>query len=61
MGTRLFGPGERIVFEPCSSETIDGSSEWIAECNFLEDGPGDLPDEQAVVAPGITNPASRTD
>ena len=60
MDTRLFGPGERIVFEPYSREIFDESREWIAERNIFEDGLGDLPYEQAVVAPGIANETSRT-
>ena len=51
MDTRLFGPGERIVFEPYSREIFEASREWIAERNIFEDGLGDLPYEQAVVAP----------
>jgi hypothetical protein len=31
MDTRLFGPGERIVFEPYSRETFEASRQWIAE------------------------------
>ncbi|MCE2522532.1 MAG: hypothetical protein J4F49_04845 [Rhodobacteraceae bacterium] len=53
MDTRLFGPGERIVFEPYSREIFEASREWIAERNIFEDGLGDLPYEQAVVAPQI--------
>ena len=51
MDTRLFGPGERIVFEPYSRQIFDESREWIAERDIFEDGLGDLPYEQAVVAP----------
>ena len=57
MDTRLFGPGERIVFEPYSREIFEESREWIAERNIFEDGLGDLPYEQAVVAPAETAPA----
>ncbi len=57
MDTRLFGPGERIVFEPYSRQIFDESREWIAERNIFEDGLGDLPYEQAVVAPEITEAA----
>ena len=53
MDTRLFGPGERIVFEPYSRQIFDESREWIAERDIFEDGLGDLPYEQAVVAPVI--------
>ena len=51
MDTRLFGPGERIVFEPYSRQIFDEAREWIAERDIFEDGLGDLPYEQAVVAP----------
>ena len=57
MDTRLFGPGERIVFEPYSRQIFDESREWIAERNIFEDGLGDLPYERAVVAPKITEAA----
>ena len=57
MDTRLFGPGERIVFEPYSRQIFDESREWIAERNIFEDGLGDLPYEQAVVAPKIAEAA----
>ncbi len=57
MDTRLFGPGERIVFEPYSRQIFDESREWIAERNIFEDGLGDLPYEQAVIAPKITEAA----
>ena len=53
MDTRLFGPGERIVFEPYSRQIFDESREWIAERDIFEDGLGDLPYEQAVVAPVV--------
>ena len=57
MDTRLFGPGERIVFEPYSRQIFDASREWIAERDIFEDGLGDLPYEQAVVAPVVAEPA----
>ena len=53
MDTRLFGPGERIVFEPYSRQIFDESREWIAERDIFEDGLGDLPYEQAVVAASV--------
>ena len=53
MDTRLFGPGERIVFEPYSREFFDASREWIAERNIFEDGLGDRSYEEAVVAPRL--------
>ncbi len=51
MDTRLFGPGERVVFEPYSREIFDQSREWIAERNIFEDGLGDLPYDQAIIVP----------
>ena len=53
MDTRLFGPGERIVFEPYSREFFDASREWIAERNIFEDGLGDRTYDEAVVAPRL--------
>lgn len=53
MDTRLFGPGERIVFEPYTREIFDASREWIAERDIFEDGLGDLPYEEAIVAPRL--------
>ena len=48
--TRLFGPGERIVFEPYSREIFESSRKWIAERNIFEGGNlGDLSYEEAVV------------
>ena len=51
MDTRLFGPGERIVFEPYSREIFDASREWIAERDIFEDGLGHLSYEEAIAAP----------
>ena len=38
MDTRLFGPGERIVFEPYSREIFENSRKWIADRNIFEGG-----------------------
>jgi hypothetical protein len=38
MDTRLFGPGERIVFEPYSREIFESSQQWIAERDIFESG-----------------------
>ena len=57
MDTRLFGPGERIVFEPYSRQIFDESREWIAGRDIFEDGLGDLPYEQAIIAPVVAEPA----
>ena len=50
MDTRLFGPGERIVFEPYSQEIFDQSRTWVAERDIFEDGVGHLEYDQAIVA-----------
>ena len=57
MDTRLFGPGERIVFEPYSREIFDESREWIAERKIFEGGLGDLPYEDAIVVPSVLDHA----
>ena len=49
MDTRLFGPGERIVFEPYSRDMFDSSRQWIAEREIFEEGIGSLSYEEAVV------------
>ena len=49
MDTRLFGPGERIVFETYSREIFDESRAWVAERDIFEDGVGYLDYDQAVV------------
>jgi len=51
MDTRLFGPGERIVFEPYSREIFENSQQWIAEKKIFEDGNlGDRDYAQAIVS-----------
>ena len=52
--TRLFGPGERIVFETYSREIFDQSRAWVAERDIFEDGVGHLDYDQSVV--GVTTP-----
>ena len=54
MDTRLFGPGERIVFEPYSREIFDQSRVWVAERDIFEDGIGHLEYDQAVVGSPIS-------
>jgi ABC-type nitrate/sulfonate/bicarbonate transport system substrate-binding protein len=50
LDTRLFGPGERIVFEPYSRETFEASRKWIAEHGiFPGDDLGDRSYEDAVI------------
>lgn len=48
MDTRLFGPGERIVFEPYSRDMFESSREWIATREIFEEGIGSLSYEEAV-------------
>lgn len=55
MDTRLFGPGERIVFEPYSRMMFDASREWIAEHDIFEDGLGGLNYEQSVIEPEVAH------
>ena len=54
MDTRLFGPGERIVFEPYSQEIFDQSRTWVAERDIFEDGVGHLEYDQAIVASPVS-------
>jgi len=48
--TRLFGPGERLVFEPYSEEIFDSSRKWIYERGIFEEGLGERGFEQAVLS-----------
>lgn len=51
MDPRLFGPGERIVFEPYSREIFENSQQWIAERGIFEDGNlGDRDYSEAIVS-----------
>jgi len=38
MDTRLFGPGERIVFEPYSREFFESAQSWIGDRKIFETG-----------------------
>jgi len=38
MDTRLFGPGERLVFEPYSREIFETSQQWIADRDIFDGG-----------------------
>tara|TARA_Y100001934_G_C12381807_1_gene792871 strand:- start:5584 stop:6432 length:849 start_codon:yes stop_codon:yes gene_type:complete len=38
MDTRLFGPGERIVFEPYSTEIYVDTQKWVMERGIFPDG-----------------------
>jgi ABC-type nitrate/sulfonate/bicarbonate transport system substrate-binding protein len=37
MDTRLFGPGERIVFEPYTREMYEGAQQWVMERGIFEE------------------------
>ena len=47
--TRLFGPGERIVFEEYSRDIYEKSRQWIDERGIFEEGIGERSFEQAVI------------
>ena len=38
MDTRLFGPGERMVFEPYTKEMYEGAQRWTVERGIFDDG-----------------------
>jgi hypothetical protein len=38
MDTRVFGPGERIVFEPYTREMYDETQQWIESWNIFDEG-----------------------
>jgi hypothetical protein len=38
MDTRVFGPGERIVFEPYTKEMYEKTQEWVESWNIFEEG-----------------------
>lgn len=51
MDTRLFGPGERIVFEPYSREIFETSQQWISERDIFDGGDlGDRSYENSVLS-----------
>jgi hypothetical protein len=37
MDTRLFGPGERIVFEPYTRDMYEGAQQWVMERGIFDD------------------------
>lgn len=52
MDTRLFGPGERIVFEPYTREMFEQTHRWVEEWKiFDEDNMGHKTYEESVAAP----------
>jgi hypothetical protein len=38
MDTRLFGPGERIVFSPYTKEMYDETQAWVESWDIFEEG-----------------------
>ncbi len=50
MDTRLFGPGERIVFEPYTSDIYHDTQKWILERGIFEAGNPITRDYDASVA-----------
>ena len=51
MDTRLFGPGERLVFEPYSREIFETSQQWIADRDIFDNGDlGDRNYDDSVVS-----------
>ena len=53
MDTRRWGPGERIVFEPYTSEVFEESFQWIAQhAIFAEGQMGEGNYQEAVVTMG---------
>lgn len=52
MDTRLFGPGERIVFDPYTKEMFDETHKWVEDWKvFDEDKVGHGTYEQSVASP----------
>lgn len=50
MDTRLFGPGERIVFEPYSNEIYSDTQKWIIERGIFPEGDPVVRDYDSSVA-----------
>lgn len=54
MDTRLFGPGERIVFEPYTKEMFEETHRWVEAWNiFDEDKVGHGTYEESVASPTV--------
>jgi NitT/TauT family transport system substrate-binding protein len=52
MDTRLFGPGERIVFEPYTKEMYETTQAWVESWDIFEEGLKSLkPYDQSVAQP----------
>ena len=50
MDTRLFGPGERIVFEPYSNQVYAETQKWIMERGIFPEGDPVVRDYKSSVA-----------
>ncbi len=50
MDTRLFGPGERIVFEPYSNEIYADTQKWIMERGIFPEGDPVVRDYESSIA-----------
>ena len=50
MDTRLFGPGERIVFEPYSNSIYADTHKWIMELGIFPEGDPVIRDYENSVA-----------
>ena len=50
MDTRLFGAGERIVFEPYSNEIFADTRKWILERGIFPEGDPVVRDYDSAVA-----------
>jgi hypothetical protein len=60
MDTRLFGPGERIVFEPYTKEMYETTQAWVESWNIFEDGLQTLkPYDESVAQPTPVSGGSR--
>lgn len=53
MDTRVFGPGERIVFEPYTREMYEETQRWIDAWSIFEEGlKGRSGYEEALISQG---------
>ena len=48
LDVRRFGPGERIVFLPYTSDAYDRSQQWMRERSLFESGAAPAPFESVV-------------
>ena len=49
MDTRLFGPGERVVFEPYTEEMFNATRVWVEDWQIFPEGKGGDADYEASV------------